>query len=76
MTKMMAKTLGAILLAAGMVALAVSVIFFVSTVSSMSIVLLLLSILANCVGIFFLSYTPPKKKKRSTVDHRDKTSLR
>lgn len=62
LSKKFARMLGGILLGAGIIALVISVICFVSIESSISVVLLVLSMIANVAGIMLLGYTPPKKK--------------
>ena len=61
--KTTARILGGVLLGVGIIALCVSVFCFVTVESALSVVLLLLSMIANVAGIMFLGYTPPKKKK-------------
>ncbi len=56
------KIFGIVLLAAGIVSLVISVFAFISIESDLSIVLLVLSILANVAGISILSLAPSKKK--------------
>lgn len=57
------KILGAIFLIAGVATLVASVMLFIGSDSSLSVVLLALSIISNVAGILLLSYVPSKKKK-------------
>ena len=57
------RILGTVLLLAGIVSLIVSVMLFIGSDSSFSVILLALSMIANVAGILLLSYVPSKKKK-------------
>ena len=63
MNQIYVKILGAVLLIAGIATLVASVMLFISSDSSFSVVLLVLSIISNVAGILLLSYVPSKKKK-------------
>ena len=63
MNQIYVKILGAVLLMAGIATLVASVMLFISSDSSFSVVLLVLSIISNVAGILLLSYVPSKKKK-------------